>query len=92
MYCSEAAGERGRQRAAAHLHDFLEGRLDLTALEEQPHDEAGPLGEEASEAELEGEAEAEGDDDVDDFLRPPRMHRHWHPQVTFVVVPELPRG
>lgn len=89
VYCCEAAGERGRQRAAAHLQQFLEGRMDLVALQGQAQDEAGSEGEEGSGQEEEGEEEGE---DLDDYLRPPPMHRHWQPQVTFVVVPQLPRG
>ena len=37
----------------------------------------------------------EGEDDegyLEDYLLPPAMHRHWQPLVTFVSVPELPRG
>ena len=43
----------------------------------------------------ENNAEEEEEDDegyLDDYLLPPAMHRHWQPLVTFVSVPELPRG
>eukprot|EP00887_Chlorella_sp_A99_P006590 scaffold3.g6590.t1 len=40
----------------------------------------------------ENEEEEEEEDELDDYLRPPAMHRHWRPLVTFVTVPQLPRG
>lgn len=90
VYCSEAAGAQGRQRAAAHLAAFLQGQLDTSALQQPQQDREAEAG--ASEIE-DGEEEEEGEEEhLDDYLRPPAMHRHWQPLLTFVTVPELPRG
>lgn len=99
VYCSDAAGLEGRQRAAAHLAAFLQGELATSALEQQQQLRGGP-GQQPGSCDDDGassggaseEAEEEEDDQLDDYLQPPAMRRHWQPLITFVSVPELPRG
>lgn len=92
VYCSEAAGEQGRQRAAAHLCAFLGAPPDTSALGERRS--AGSVAcksDSRNESDSGSEEEAE-DVRLDDYLRPPHMQRHWQPLLTFVTVPALPRG
>lgn len=102
VYCSDAAGAEGRQRATAHLTAFLQGQLDTSLLEQQ-QGAAGSSAEQqaggstaSAEQDEEGagsEEEDEGEElELDEYLQPPAMHRHWQPLLTFVTVPELPRG
>lgn len=102
VYCSEAAGAAGRQRAAAHLAAFLRRELDTALLEQrqQARSQGSGAGQQAgsSSSSHDGEEDGEGEEDeedeaaLDDYLQPPAMHRHWQPLITFVTVPELPRG
>lgn len=101
LYCSDAAGAEGRAAAAAHLDAFLRGGLDTAVLEAAQRGTstaAAAAGSRASgsQAEVEAAAEAEEangvDAALDDYLQPPAMRRHWQPLLTFVTVPELPRG
>lgn len=105
LYCSDAAGAAGRAAAAAHLSAFLAGQLDESLLrgagEQRRRQHGSGSGDAAA---VEGGSDAGGstggdtddddDDDlaVDDYLQPPAMRRHWQPLLTFVTVPELPRG
>jgi hypothetical protein len=103
LYCSEAAGAKGRQRAAAHLAAFLRGQLDSPLLEGQVQ-QGGQCGAAAGEQqggegvkreaweEVGEQGAQEGAGALDAYLLPPAMHRHWEPLLTFVTVPELPRG
>lgn len=91
IYCSETAGAAGRQRAAAHLSAFLAGELDAAVIEGQQ----GSGSSSGSSNGSGGEEEADIEDEelhLDEYLQPPPMHRHWQPLLTFVTVPELPRG
>ena len=98
VYCSQAAGLEGRQRAAAHLAAFLQGELDTSALEQhqcgqqqgEPGQQPGSSDDGASSGDASEEAEEE--QQLDNYLQPPAMRRHWQPLLTFVTVPELPRG
>jgi hypothetical protein len=96
VYCSEAAGLEGWQRAAAHLAAFLRGELDTSALEQQQGQQQGELAQQQGsfDGNSSGDKSAEEDEEqlLDDYLQPPAMRRHWQPLVTFVTVPELPRG
>ncbi|PRW59519.1 diphthine--ammonia ligase isoform X1 [Chlorella sorokiniana] len=104
VYCSDASGAAGRQRAAAHLAAFLEGQLDTALLEQQPQQlqdsssteqQAGDGSGSGGDSEEEGEeAASDGEEDLelDEYLQPPAMRPHWQPLLTFVTVPELPRG
>lgn len=97
VYCSEAAGAAGQRRAAAHIAAFLRGQLDTSLLQQQQEHRAAAraLGSgEDSGGEVGGEGGSDADDDlaVDEYLLPPAMRRHWQPLLTFVTMPELPRG
>jgi hypothetical protein len=96
VYCSEAAGLEGRERAAAHLAAFLRGELDTSALEQQRGQQHGGVAQQQgrSDGDSSGDESEEEDEEqqLDDYLQPPAMRRHWQPLVTFVTVPELPRG
>ena len=106
VYCSDAAGAAGRQQAAAHLAAFLQGQLDTPLLEQpqQVHAQGSRAGKHPSSsgsASSSGSESADEDDEadsvdeeleLDEYLQPPAMRRHWQPLLTFVTVPELPRG
>lgn len=92
-YCSEAAGADGRRAAATHLEAFLSGRLDTSKLAEwrrqqRQRGKHQQLGQGADD----GDSEDEDESELDEYLQPPRMQRHWQPMLTFVTLPELPRG
>lgn len=109
VYCSDAAGAEGRQRAAVHLAAFLQGQLDTSPLQQQQKQQRGGSsnetsssgrgvvrGEEGEEGEgsqeLDEDEDEEGEGELDEYLQPPSMRRHWQPLLTFVTMPELPRG
>ncbi len=108
VYCSDAAGPAGRQRVAAHLAAFLRGQLDTSLLEQQQQQQqigsagqqpgGGSSSSSSEHAEEEDEQAASDDEqseeelELDEYLQPPTMRRHWQPLLTFVTVPELPRG
>ncbi|KAL4458652.1 hypothetical protein ABPG75_013517 [Micractinium tetrahymenae] len=58
------------------------------------HVEDAEHAEEADDGEqdVEDAEEQEEEEELDEYLRPPPMRRHWQPLLTFVAVPELPRG
>lgn len=95
VYVSDAAGSDAWAQAAAHIDAFLEGCLE-TGLWLRGAGCGGACGGEQAAAALEGwdgqEGGDEEDEELDDYLRPPDMRRHWRPLLTFVTVPQLPRG
>lgn len=106
VYCSDAAGAAGRQQAAAHLAAFLQGQLDTSLLEHQQQAQAqgssarkqpsssgsgSSSGSESADEDDEADS-VDAELELDEYLQPPAMRRHWQPLLTFVTVPELPRG
>ena len=102
IYCSEAAGPNAWHRAAHHLSALLVDQLDTTLLQSAgmaPADAAASdaaacaAGDSSSEgSSSSASSDANDDGQLDEYLQPPDMHRHWAPLVTFVTVPQLPRG
>jgi len=58
------------------------GSSTSSSSEDAEEDEQAASDDEQSEEDLE----------LDVYLQPPAMRRHWQPLLTFVTVPELPRG
>jgi len=88
VYTSSSAGQRGRQDAERALRSFLQQGTEIEAPERDNY--------ETPEAEMRNHQEedrgADGDRHVDFYLAPPDLTRHWDPLITFIEVPELPRG
>ena len=92
VYTSHSAGHLGRVAAENSLLAFLQGdgggeTQELLASHS------------AVNRSLSNSTESDGDDEesvvvfVDEYLRPPVMQRHWGPPlITFIEIPELPRG
>ena len=81
-------GNSRQQRAAAEQ----EQRQALGQPGRQGSGVAGASGG-GSSSEGEGsDLDEEPEQELDDYLRPPAMRRHWQPLLTLVTVPQLPRG
>lgn len=70
---------------------------DLGTRQSVIHDTASGAASAARAASSDEDASCEDDvsidaDAIDDYLKPPVMHRHWQPLVTVIGVPALPKG
>jgi diphthine-ammonia ligase len=86
MYTAGGAGAGAPAAAAERLRGFLKGKRGSGA------GDGGSGGIKDSGSENEKDVVEEREEELDEYLVPPPFKRHWQPQLTFVVVPELPRG
>lgn len=98
VYCSAAAGGTGRKAAGTTLQAFLRNTLTddqhLSSLSEKSPT-SRLLENKVAARDINNsdeEEEEEEEEFVDSYLLPPLMHRHWEPLVTYIEMPELPRG
>jgi diphthine-ammonia ligase len=92
VYVSTAGGLEAREAAAAALGAFLRGiHVDTPQVEDCCDKGCGESILEENESEDEDNREA--DNELDDYLKPPCLSpRQWEPLVTFIEVPQLPKG
>lgn len=86
------AGRLDTSQLAEQRRHQASGQLDAGAAAGEAWDEGQDADEEQGSEEQWSEEEEEEEGKLDEYLLPPSMWRHWRPLLTFVTVPELPRG
>lgn len=93
VYCSEAVDAAARGDVERAVHAFLQGSMEEATGSEQAQPAAdGEAGRDARSSSTGSSAGEEEVEELDEYLVPPAMKRHWGPLLTFVTVPHLPRG